>query len=217
MNKILNLPCMYSYSTLIGTKSKSTNEFIEMSEESQNEILNILNNKGVILFPTDTIWGIGCDATQEDAVKKVYDIKNRDINKPLIVLVSSLEMLKDYVESIHPKIETLLMFHERPLTVIYEEGKNLAANVIAKDGSIGIRVVLDEFCKSLIEAFGKPLVSTSANISGQPFPRNFGEISSDILEQVDYVVKIRQNEKSLNTPSIVVKLDDKEELFFIRS
>ncbi len=192
------------------------NEFSMLDVDSQVKLLQVLETGGLILFPTDTIWGIGCDATNPDAVDKVYKLKKRDPNKPLIVLVDSNEMLKDYVEHLHPKIETLLEFHTRPITVIYEKGVNLAPNLLGQDGSIGIRLVLDPFCKELISRFGKPIVATSANVSGIPFPRNFGEISSDIIQGVDFVPKIRQSDKNLHEPSIIIKLDEEGELIFIR-
>ncbi len=193
-----------------------TNEFSMLDVDSKEKIIQVLEKGGLILFPTDTIWGIGCDATNEQAVEKIYQLKQRNKDKPLIVLVHNVEMLKQYVEHVHPKIETLLSFHTRPLTVIYEKGMNLAENVMSNDGSIGIRVILDPFCQGLIKAFGKPIVATSANVSDRPFPRNFGEISSDILQGVDFVTRIRQTEKNLNEPSVIVKMDDNGELFFIR-
>lgn len=183
---------------------------------SQNKLLTVLAESGLILFPTDTIWGIGCDATSEKAVDKIYHLKRRDKDKPLVLIVDTLERLKEYVSHIHPKIETLLEFHKRPITVIYDKGINLAPNAIAKDGSVGIRIVTDPFCKEMIAQFGKPIVATSANISGDPFPRNFGEISSDILQGVDFVAKVLQKEKDLLEPSIIVKLDKDGELIFLR-
>ncbi len=180
-------------------------------------ILSCLENGGTILYPTDTIWGIGCDATNEAAVDKVYNIKNRDYSKPFVILVSSIDMLKQYVERIHPRIETLLLFHERPLTIIYEKAINLAQNAVGRDGSVGIRIAKDKFCKQLIENFGKPLVSTSANLSEEPFPEHFGEISSSVLIHVDHVVKYRQMDKNMNEPSVIAKIDENEELVFLRN
>lgn len=195
---------------------RKTNEIPMLDVESQGKLLSTLAMGGLILLPTDTIWGIGCDATNPHAVEKVYALKNREREKPLIILVDSVERLSQYVEEVHPRIETLLLYHTRPLTVIYDKGRNLAPNLLGPGGSIGIRVVQDEFCRRVIAAFGKPLVSTSANISGQPFPRNFGEISSDILQGVDFVARIRQSEKELNSPSVIVRLGEEQELEFIR-
>ncbi len=196
--------------------SYKSNEIPMLEDESFDKLMSALSSGGLVLLPTDTVWGIGCDATSTAAVDKVYELKNRPKDKPLIVLVDGLEMLKDYVVHVHPRIETLLIFHERPLTVIYDEAKNIAPNACAKDGSIGIRIVQDEFCRKVITAFGKPLVSTSANVSGQPFPGNFGEISSDILMGVDFVSKIKQSEKERKEPSVIVKLAENGELEFIR-
>ena len=181
-----------------------------------SEILTILNNGGIILYPTDTIWGIGCDATNEDAVEKIYQIKDRAHNKGFIILVDSLKMLRQYVEYIHPRIDTLLNYHTRPLTVVYEKGVNLAPGVLSKNGTVAVRIVQDPFCKELIAHFGKPLVSTSANMSGSPFPTHFGEISSDVLEKIDFVVRYRQDDREFSPPSPIIRLDENEELEFLR-
>lgn len=201
-----------------GTKTNKckSNDFSMLDVDSQDKLLKVLAESGLILFPTDTIWGVGCDATSPQAVDKVYELKRRDRNKPLVVLVDGMDMLKRYVQRVHPKIETLLEYHQRPLTVIYEQGVGLAPNLLAKDGSVGIRLVLDPFCREMIQRFGKPLVATSANISGVPFPRNYGEISSDILEGVDYVAKVKQKDKDLLSPSVIVRLDGDGELIFLR-
>ncbi|MGK0390283.1 MAG: L-threonylcarbamoyladenylate synthase [Maribacter sp.] len=202
-----------------GTKTNKckSNDFSMLDVDSQDKLLKVLAESGLILFPTDTIWGIGCDATDPNAVDKVYELKRRDKNKPLVILVDGMDMLRRYVQRVHPKIETLLEYHHRPLTVIYEQGINLAPNLLAENGSIGVRIVLDPFCKEMIQRFGKPVVATSANISGIPFPRNYGEISSDILEGVDYVAKVKQIDRDLLSPSIIVKLDKDGELVFVRS
>jgi L-threonylcarbamoyladenylate synthase len=165
--------------------------------EKFDEILTVIRNGEVILYPTDTIWGIGCDATNEKAVERIIDIKSRRSDKGFVVLVDSIEMLKKFVKHVHPRVETLISFHERPLTVIYDEGKG-------------------PFCRELIKQFGKPLVSTSANISGEPFPAHFGEISSEIFEKVDFVVKYKQDSKDQGEPSVIVRLNEQEELDFIR-
>jgi len=180
------------------------------------DITKVLQDGGTILYPTDTIWGIGCDATNAEAVHKIFTLKNREITKPFVLLVDSIEMLTNYVVHLHPRIETLLMHHTKPVTVIYDEGKNLPDISVAADRSVAVRVVLDTFCKELIGKFGKPLVATSANVSNQPFPANFGGISSDILSGVDYVVKWKQGEKIQSQPSVIVKLSEKEELIFLR-
>lgn len=170
----------------------------------------------LILYPTDTIWGIGCDATNPLAVEKIFELKQRDRSKPFTILVSSIEMLRAYVREVHPRMDTLLSFHTRPLTVIYDQGIGLAHNAIGRDGSVAIRIVQDDFCKQLINSFGKPIVATSANISNRSFPGNFGEISSDVISGVNHVVRFRQEEKSLGEPSVLVKVEKNGEFVFLR-
>ena len=185
-------------------------------KDNIHDITAILEKGGLILYPTDTIWGIGCDATNPQAIEKIFELKKRDISKPFVLLVDSISMLKDYVEHVHPRVETLLNYHVKPLTMIYDQAKNLPSIAQGGDGSVAIRVVLDPFCKELISHFGKPLVSSSANVSNQPFPANFGGISSEIISGVNYVAKWRQGEKQLNQPSVIAKLSEKEELVFLR-
>ncbi len=180
------------------------------------DITDTLNKGGIILYPTDTIWGVGCDATNSESIQKIYALKQRDPSKPLSILVDSIEMAKQYVEEIHPRLETLLMHHTRPLTVIYPQARNLPEALVPTNGSIAIRIVQDDFCQRLIKNLGKPLVSTSANVSGEPFPANFGGISSAIIQGVDYVVKQRQHEKNSSEPSVMVKVDAAGELEFLR-
>ena len=178
--------------------------------------LEVLGRGGTILFPTDTIWGIGCDATNAAAVDKIYSLKKRDRSKPLIVLASDLPMIKEYVAQVHPKLETLLEFHTRPLTIIYNFKKGLPSNVISKDNTIGIRIPQDNFCRKLIAAFGKPIVATSANISNEAFPKHFGEIKSTLLSSVDFTIPYRQNDTNFLPPSSIVRLSPNEELIFLR-
>ncbi len=188
------------------------------SNDKIEEILTVLRNGGTILYPSDTIWGIGGDARSEEVVEKINDIKQRKPDKNgYVILVDSVEMLRRYVGFIHPRIETLLVYHQRPLTVIYDQAIGLASNAIGRDGSVAIRVVRDAFCRALIEQFDAPLISTSANVSGEPFPKNYGEISSDILENVGFVVKYRTDDKEKSEPSVIVRLNADEELDFIRS
>lgn len=187
-----------------------------MQIDTMTEVNVILEKGGTILFPTDTIWGIGCDACNAKAVDKVYSLKERDPSKPFILLADSVDMIKKYVKQVHPRIDTLLMHHVRPLTVIYEDAQNLPDNVIAQDGSVAFRVPQDPFCRALIESYGRPLVATSANVSGQPFPSKFGGISSQIIQGVDYVVKNARKEEVDNEPSVIVRLDKRGELDFIR-
>jgi L-threonylcarbamoyladenylate synthase len=194
-------------------------EFECMTDDyTLNPIINILEQGGAILYPTDTIWGLGCDATNPQAVEKIFDLKERDRGNPFVLLVSSITMLRDYVEHIHPRIETLLIYHKQPLTFIYDQAKNLPAISHGENGSVAIRIPQDDFCKRLIENFGKPLVATSANIEKEPLPRYFGEISSAVIQKVDYVVKHRQTDRTLGAPSVIAKLNDpdKAELVFLR-
>jgi len=168
--------------------------------------LEALNGGGVILYPTDTVWGIGCDATDSAAVERIFTIKRRNEALSLLTLVDSLDMLTEYVDDI-PHIAIQFMKEAaRPLSVIYPKAKSLATNLIAADGSIGIRIVQEPFCKQLIKAFGKPIVSTSANISGEPAPGIFGEISDEIRDAVDYVVRWRQDDQQPATASSIIKL-----------
>ena len=159
---------------------------------------------GVILYPTDTIWGIGCDATNEDAVRRVYEIKQRQDSKAMLVLVDSSVKVDFYVRDV-PEVAWDLI--DKPLTIIYSGARNLAANLLAEDGSVGIRVTNEDFSKRLCQQFRKAIVSTSANISGQPSPKNFSEISEEVKSAVDYIVGYRQEEISNPKPSSIIKLD----------
>lgn len=170
-----------------------------------------------ILYPTDTIWGLGCDATNAAAVERIYEIKNRPKDKPFILLVDGIDMLHEYVDNIHPRLETLLFYHERPLTVIYDTPKNLPDIAMGPDKTVGIRVTQDLFCKTIIEQLGKPIVATSANKSDRPFPRNFGSIDIEVIKESDYVVKYKQDDQSESAESVIVKVSDKAELVFLRT
>ena len=177
--------------------------------------LNTLQRGGNILFPTDTVWGIGCNACDETAVRKVQKIKQRDNAKPFIVLVDSMEMLKKYVVHVQPRIETLLHYHRRPITVIYEQAKHLAQSVLATDGSVAIRITQDEACKKLIQSFGKPIIATAAKYACEELPSTFSEINLLLKEQVDLVFDTSTTQ-SLDAPSVIVKLSRKGELEFVR-
>ena len=168
--------------------------------------LEILNRGGVILYPTDTVWGIGCDATIKTAVERIYSIKQRNETQTMLALVDGLEMLSAYIKNIPDVAMQLMKEATRPLTIIYPMAKNLAVNLIANDGSIGIRIVHEPFCRQLIKAFGKPLVSTSANISGEPTPGTFDEISETIKESVDYIVQWRQDDRKPARASSIIQL-----------
>ena len=161
---------------------------------------------GLILYPTDTIWGIGCDATNEEAVRRVYELKRRSDHKAMLLLMDSSAKLNYYVQEVPDVAWDLIELTDSPLTVIYSGARNVAPNLLAEDGSVGIRITQEEFSRKLCERFRKPLVSTSANVSGEPSPANFSEISSTIKAGVDYIVRYRQDDLSKAAPSHIIKL-----------
>lgn len=171
------------------------------------EAVRVMRAGGLILYPTDTVWGIGCDANNEEAVRKVYELKRRSDSKALIVLTDHLAKLERVVEEVPEVAYDLIEVTEKPLTIIYSGAKNLAKNLIAEDGSVGIRLTKEAFSKDLCEAFRMPIVSTSANISGEPTAHSFDEISDEIKNGVDYIVKYRQKDKSKAEPSSIIKLE----------
>ena len=180
-----------------------------MNEAMKKDIkkaCEVMNKGGVILYPTDTIWGIGCDATNEEAVKRVYEIKKRADSKAMLVLVDNAVKVDFYVNQAPEVAFDLIELSTKPLTIIYDDAKNLAPNLIAEDGSIGIRVTSEEFSNQLCFRFRKAIVSTSANVSGEPSPATFAEISEEIKQSVDYIVQSRQNEKAVAKPSGIIKL-----------
>lgn len=178
--------------------------------------LEVLQNGGIILYPTDTIWGLGCDATNEGAVEKIYSVKQRSDSKSLLVLVDSANRIPQYVDTMPDMAWDLIELTNKPITIIYSKAKNLPQNLIAIDGSIGIRVASDEFCQKLIQRFKKPIVSTSANISGELSPGNFSEISKAVKSKVDYIVEHRQDDFSKASPSGIIKLGPGSEVKVIR-
>ena len=175
-----------------------------------------LKNGGLILYPTDTIWGIGCDASNSDAVKKVYALKKRIDSKALICLVADDRMLSKYIKKIPEVALDIIDVSENPTTIVYDAPQNLAANLIGSDDTIAIRIPDDEFCFQLLRQFNGAIVSTSANISGQPAPKSFAEISEDILKGVDYVVN-SQFEKKSSKPSSIIKLTNSGLVTIIRT
>jgi L-threonylcarbamoyladenylate synthase len=187
-----------------------------MLKEEVNKALEVLQSGGLILYPTDTIWGIGCDATNEEAVDKVFKLKGRAEDKSMIILLESENRLDSYIKEVPAIAYDLIEYTEKPLTIIYSGAKNLAPNVINKDGSVGIRVVKHPFCQQLIQRFRKPIVSTSANLSGQPSPKNFYEISEEIVLGVDYVVNLDQDDLTEKTSSTIMKLEVDGRFSFIR-
>jgi len=176
--------------------------------EFEKDIMNCLEalkNGGLILYPTDTIWGIGCDAINENAVQKIYALKKRPDEKSMIVLVTDEKELLRYIAQPDPGVFNYLKETEKPTTVIYQGARDLADNLINKDGSVAIRICKDPFCKHLIKRFQKPIVSTSANISGALSPKNFSDISEEIRTNVDYIVQYRQDDKTGAEPSTLIK------------
>jgi L-threonylcarbamoyladenylate synthase len=166
----------------------------------------VLKDGGVILYPTDTIWGIGCDATNEKAVQRIYQIKKREDSKSMLVLMENPALLDRYVDDVPEVAWDLIEITTTPLTVIYPNAKNLAPNLIAADGSIGIRFTREEFTSKLLQRFRRPLVSTSANISGEKSPAIFDDISEEIKNKVDFIVEYRQDDISAAKPSSIIKL-----------
>lgn len=191
-----------------------------MTKQHHNEeidwCLQILKSGGTILYPTDTIWGIGCDATNPKAVQKVYAIKQRTESKSLIVLVDTFDKIATYVEKVPDVAFDLISNIETPVTIIYSGARNLAPNVIAADGTIAIRIVRDEFCQELIGRFGKPIVSTSANVSGAESPLTFKNIDNEIIHGVDYTVAINHDKINRIKPSTIIRLHENGEFLIIR-
>jgi L-threonylcarbamoyladenylate synthase len=175
-------------------------------EEDIKKALEVLRNGGVILYPTDTIWGLGCDATNEEAAAKIYAIKKRSDSKSMLVLMENINLLERYVEEVPAIAYDLIEVTDKPMTIIYPGARNLAKNLIAEDGTIGIRITSENFTRQLIQRFRKPVVSTSANISGEPSPSTFADISEEIKAAAGYVVKYRQNDLTPTSPSSIIKL-----------
>jgi L-threonylcarbamoyladenylate synthase len=178
--------------------------------------LETLKSGGIILYPTDTVWGLGCDATNPEAVRKLFEIKQRRENHSMLLLVDIPQRIIQYVRNVPEIAWDLIEVSDRPLTIIFQGAKNLADNLLHKDGSIGIRVTSDEFCKELISAFRKPVVSTSANITGKPYPACFKDIDPAIINSVDYVVKWRQDDVAPSQPSSILRLGERGEIEIIR-
>ena len=183
--------------------------------EDLKKAVEVLRSGGIILYPTDTIWGLGCDPTNAEAVKKIFKIKKREDFRNMLILLDDSGKLERYVKV--PEIAwELLEASMSPITIIYPSAKNLAAGLIAEDGSTGIRITNDPFCKELIRRFGKPVVSTSANVSGTPAPSNFDDIQEEILSGVDYIVKWKQDDFVTNKPSSIIKIEENGQFKIIR-
>jgi L-threonylcarbamoyladenylate synthase len=169
--------------------------------------IKVLQHGGTLLYLTDTIWGVGCDATQEKAVNKVYRIKRRGIDHSFIILIADEDQLVDYVKNVPPVAYDLIKAVDKPLTIVYPEGKNVAPNVMGSDGSLAIRIVKSEFCRELIRTFGKPIVATSANISGENNPTTFSSISRVIISEVDHIAAQNDNPLTEIKQSRIIKIE----------
>lgn len=195
-----------------------------MEKETENQTLKnevrraaeVVRRGGVILYPTDTVWGIGCDATNPEAVSKVFAIKRRDDHKALITLVASVDDVAFYVDEMPQVAEQLIEYSEKPITIVYDRGVRLAPNLLGEDGSVGIRVTKEAFSNALCRYLRKPLVSTSANISGKPSPAVFPEISPEIISAVDYVVNFRRDDLTRRSASTVMRLGNGGEFKILR-
>ncbi len=198
---------------------------VRYEKEDMQQALRVLQQGGVILYPTDTVWGIGCDATNEQAVQRIFQIKQRAEAKAMLVLLDAPGKLQGYVEEVPEMAWDLIdcamanpedEVQQKPMTIIYPNARNIAPSLIAEDGSVGIRITQELFSKTLCERLKRPLVSTSANISGTPAPALFAEISEEILSAVDYVVRFRQDDTRKAQPSSIIKLGLHNEIKIIR-
>ncbi len=197
----------------MSTKKPHTFPF---DKDDMEQAVKTLREGGVILYPTDTIWGIGCDATNADAVKRVYEIKRRQDSKAMIVLANSDAMIANHVEQAPEVAWDVVTLATNPTTVIFDKGRNLAPNLMAADGSVAFRLTREDFSSQLCFHLHKPIVSTSANISGQPSPKSFGDIADEIIKAVDYVVRYRQDDRTPASPSSIIKIGNKGEVKIIR-
>ena len=188
----------------------------EIIDEDLKKACEVFHEGGLILYPTDTIWGIGCDATNEEAVRRVYALKQRTDHKAMLVLVDSPAKLNGYVSEVPDIAWDLIEVSDKPLTIIYPNAKNLAFNLLGEDGSAGIRITHEKFSHNLCKLFRKPIVSTSANISGLPSPKVFGEIAEAVKNGVDYIVRYRQDETAGANPSGIIKLSENGCITIIR-
>ncbi len=181
-----------------------------------NRALEVIQNGGVILYPTDTVWGLGCDASNEEAVSKIFKIKERIESKSLVMLLPDIKSVFKYVAHPYPDLEGLLGSFDRPTTVIYQQALGIASNALPEDESVAIRIVKEPFCKMLLRRMNAPLISTSANISGQPTPKTFREIDAEVKARVDYIVGYRQDDLGIASPSRIIKLDEQGNIIIIR-
>ena len=186
-------------------------------DDDIEQCLQVLRSGGIILYPTDTIWGIGCDATQPKAVKKIYELKQRPAYQSMIVLLAAERDINYYVTQADPAVFDYLLETTKPTTVIYEGATGVADELISDDGTLAIRITRDEFCKTLIKRLRQPIVSTSANLAGEPSPLNFNEINDAIKNGVDYIVQHRQNDLSMQPASSIIRWDKSGKPFTVRA
>ena len=187
-----------------------------MLRDEVAKAFKVVQEGGIILYPTDTIWGIGCDAANTDAVKRIFALKQRDEAKSMIILLDTDNKLQSYIQEVPELAYNLIEYAENPLTLVMPGAKNISPSLIAADGSVGIRVTSHQFCQQLIQRLRRPLVSTSANISGEPSPQYFGQISDDIINGVDYVVDMEQHSTEIKKPSTIMRLDASGKFEFLR-
>lgn len=192
--------------------------YLAKAMEAQiQKALEVLKSGKTILYPTDTVWGIGCDATNALAVQQIYTLKKRDERKALVCLVADFNMLENYVSSVPKEVFEILKYRKNPTTVIYNNPQKIAPNLIAENNTLALRICQDEFCQKLIKRLGKPIVSSSANISGTPTPQAFEQIQDEIKESVDYIVNLRQQKTETAKPSTIIKVDSKGHAKTIRA
>lgn len=185
-------------------------------DDKLSDIIRTLENDGVLLHATDTVWGLACSALSQKGIDKIYQIKRREKNKPILMLMDSIEMVKKHIPHIHPRIETLLLFHKKPLTVVYPNVLKLPDFSLAHDKSAAIRITYDPYTNHLIKLLGCPLMSTSANISNKRVAQSYREVSTEIVESVDYVSKHRNMEQLEGKPSVMIKYNEDGEINFLR-
>ncbi len=185
--------------------------------EDKDFLCELLADDNLLVLPTDTVWGVCADATSPVSIQRVLTLKGGDPNQGIVILVADLDMLKRYVPDLYPRLETLLTLHKRPLTILFSKTVDLPDELRGPQGEWAIRMTLDPVLRPLIQAYGRPLIGTAACKYQEDIPRHFGEIRSDILENVDYIAKWRRNEKETGPPSSMVRLDERHELVFLRS
>ncbi len=189
---------------------------MSLYKEDIENSLRVLESGGVLLYPTDTVWGLGCDATNEQAIDRIHQIKRQSTDKPLIILLPDKSSMARYVRSVPDKAYEMIDAAEKPLTIILERAYGLPGNLTGGKHTVAIRIIREPFCQALLQSFGKPIVSTSANITGQPTPENFSMVDPRIIEQVDHTVTYRQDDQTVSPSSTIVKVNGKGEIQYIR-